>query len=381
MRRKEKIDQIARDCVHFKGDRPCVPHKRTGALCRCPGFSPLSSKILVIQLSSAATVIRSSALLHRLRAEGPNSHITYVTAYQQLLPGIVNERLMPDGPAMLRLQMDHFDVAYNLDLDKRACAIMNVVDADVKHGFYLRQGGAMPLNSAAEAIYLHNVMPHSMSDKPIDKVRELFQLSSLEYQQEKPRLEIPSNDTQHTTQAELIVGINTEGVQESPGQADRGSFFRDWSEDNWSELTEMFAEQGLKVALLGSDWAIGPDSRIAQHHSGQSLAVSNLQSYISQVARCDIVVTHGGWVMELACALGKDVVVLRGNSEGGEETRNIPRCSIVTPEADRDRDNSLGVIQPGQLGYAVIQHLGQSGSHQPLKSADIQTSSLNSVGQ
>ena len=193
MRRQERFNQIARDCVHFKGDQPCQLHLRDGAQCRCPAYSPTSGKILLIQLSSPLTVIRSSALVHRLKAQDPNAQITYLCSFPELLPNLVDEPLLPDGASVMRLQMDEFDVAYNLDMSRKSCAVMNAVHAQTKKGFYFRSGHPEPLDDPARAHYLRSIFPNTDGADNKHPIQQLFQLCSLEYNLEMPRLEIAAD--------------------------------------------------------------------------------------------------------------------------------------------------------------------------------------------
>ena len=104
MRRSERIDQMASDCVHFKSNRPCKPHEIHGQTCRCSAYCPRSSRRLFIQLSSAAEVIRSLALVARIKEDDPESRIAYLTSFPELLPGSVDEPLAFDVGNVLRCQ-------------------------------------------------------------------------------------------------------------------------------------------------------------------------------------------------------------------------------------------------------------------------------------
>ena len=47
------------DCRHFKGDRPCDPHKESGVKCNdCNYYQPISFKILIIKLDAVGDVLR-----------------------------------------------------------------------------------------------------------------------------------------------------------------------------------------------------------------------------------------------------------------------------------------------------------------------------------
>ena len=61
MRNEEWLGRLARDCVYFQGNQPCWAHKKHGLVCRCGMYNPKSRKLLLILLSDAANIIRSTA--------------------------------------------------------------------------------------------------------------------------------------------------------------------------------------------------------------------------------------------------------------------------------------------------------------------------------
>jgi hypothetical protein len=140
--------------------------------------------MLLIQLSSADSVQLSGAVVRRLKADHPNSRICYLTSHPELMVAEVDEVWMLDAGQMQRLQADHFDAVYNLDLDPRACAIINMVQAQTKKGFYLRQGYAWPVDEDSQSSYLRKLMPKAY-EPDTNPVRELFQICGLEYHGER----------------------------------------------------------------------------------------------------------------------------------------------------------------------------------------------------
>lgn len=191
MRRQDQVKRIARDCVHFKGDQPCQPHRRAGAVCRCPAYSPQSKRILIIQLSPPEAVTRAGALAGRFVADDPNCHITFLTDHPELLDSDVAAPLKFTTGLELPLQMDHFDAAYNLDPDRRACAIMNLISAETKKGFHLRQGRCTPIDEDAYGHYLSLIFPRAFSANRPDPLPAMFQMCGLEYRHEKPQRTAP----------------------------------------------------------------------------------------------------------------------------------------------------------------------------------------------
>ena len=351
MLREEQINKIARDCVHFKGNRPCQMHLRQGALCRCQAYSPRGDKILIIQLSSAVTVIRSSALVHRLKADNPNVHITYLTCFPELLTSAVDEPLGLDGGSVLRIQTDRFDAVYNLDMDRRACALMNVIDAEVKKGFYLRGGQPLPLDGAAQVVYLRELLPRTCGVTKINNVQLLFQLCGFEYRREQPRLETPKGRLSPSQDEGTLVGLAT-GIDVQSGISEP------WSREHWIHLVEMLSELGLSSVLLGNHPMGIVDKQIAQNTTAQYPGQLTLSGLVSQVSHCDVIVTTPGMTAELAWALGKEVILLKDRySQSIEQNYFRGRCSTIEPPAVAENNGILNDIQPDQILEAIEEHL------------------------
>jgi len=383
LRRKEQIDRLARDCIYFKADRPCLPHLRDGALCRCSAYTPYSSKLLLIQVSSPRTVIRSSALVHRLKTDEPNTRITYLTAYPELLSDAVDEPLPLDPAALLRLQMDSFDVAYNLDLNRRACAVMNIINAQRKKGFYLRQGNPLPLDHAAEPMYLSALLPNNPHPQPLDPIQDLFMLCSLDYRREFPRLKIPKNNWQGPSWQGSTVGIYTGNVpchnQPSP-----------WDCQNWIQLIEMLNQNGIVTILLGDQHSDNLNHWLARHtpaeyfgpvtciHSPPLPIDSNdtdrkfvqqgLHNYMALLGRLDVIVGAFSLTTELAWSLQRHLVLLdfKPSPSVVSCTFDAPyfnaRCKVIAPDASPASQNSLD-ITPHSVYAAVLEQLGAASAY------------------
>ena len=338
MRRQERFNQIARDCVHFKGDQPCQLHLRDGAMCRCSAYSPKSSKILLIQLSSPLTIIRSSALVHRLKAQDPNAQITYLCSFPELLPNMVDEPLLPDGAAVIRLQMDEFDVAYNLDMTRKSCAVMNAVHAQIKKGFYFRGGHTEPLDDAALAMYLRSILPNAGDTDKTHPIQQLFQLCSLEYNLEMPHLEISADHNKESDSEGPHIGIVI-------GPSERSQAKNGWPKKNRQKLIEFLEELGMIPVMLETP---------AERASIQN----RWHDFTTLVNKCDIVVGQWGATMELAWAIGREVVLLQNGFSDTDETNYFQRrCSVVKPLAISKDEGHLNSILPEQVLAAVKERL------------------------
>ncbi|MBN1765995.1 MAG: glycosyltransferase family 9 protein [Sedimentisphaerales bacterium] len=349
MRRDEQIKRIAHNCVHFKGDRPCRPQLRSGNSCRCDAYSPRSGKILFIQLSSPVTIIRSSALVHRVRAENPNAYICYLAGIPELLPRDVNEPLGPGSTSMLRLQMDQFDTAYNLDLDRRACSVMNIINAETKMGYYLKNGDPAPL-PGSQAHYLRTLFPNSSEE--IDPVQDLFQLCGMEYQRDLPRLETLDSYL-------LLPKGHTPMIGLQPGLEQGSPYKKAWDVNHWFHLIKMIEETRLHPVLLGNTQTDTLCRYLADYSRADYMGPLPMRDYMALTGRCDVVVSTAGFTIEMAWAMGKDVVLLQTSKTAGLDSDYFRGRGItVEPLEPEKNKNSLNDIIPDQVMYAILERLG-----------------------
>ena len=80
------------DCIHFRGDLPCAPHKRAGYHCAtCPEYHVQEGRILIIKLGATGDVIRTTPLIHKLRETYPDHAIHWLTYSPEVVPAMVHK--------------------------------------------------------------------------------------------------------------------------------------------------------------------------------------------------------------------------------------------------------------------------------------------------
>src|SRR5262245_53561353 len=109
---------IAWDCRFLLGDRPCVWHKQTGALCTCDHYEPIEQRLLFVKLDAMGDVLRSTALLPALAEAHPRAAIIWITR-KESVPLLqrnpyVSEVLEYGADALLHIQTRTFDRVINL---------------------------------------------------------------------------------------------------------------------------------------------------------------------------------------------------------------------------------------------------------------------------
>lgn len=310
MQREDQLKRIAWDCIHFKANQPCQPHRRAGAICRCRAYSPAGLKVLIIQLASPAAIIRSNALVHRLVQEDPNCRITYLTEYPELLGADVANPMRLAVGSSLALQMDNFDGAYNLDMDPRACAIMNLVNAETKKGFYLRQGRPTPLDHDSQGHYLATLFPGAWAERQPHPLQEMFQMCGLEYRYEKPRLtgvttELPQTDRH------IALFLTQDAC----------------SREDALDLIQLLQRHDFIPVLLGTARTDAFISEIARDAQLDYCAHQTWQTLPKHLSRCAVTVSTDQSAAEMTLALGGEAILLGGHYDIG--AFNARGCALT----------------------------------------------------
>jgi ADP-heptose:LPS heptosyltransferase len=318
------------DCRHFRGDIPCAPNKREGVHCDgCPYYDPIVENILVIKLGAAGDVLRTTPILHPLKANHPNARIWWLTLSPELVPKSWVDRILKWSPEALEtLHAIQFSRVINLDKDNFACALASRLNAYVKHGFVLGQyGEAEPANDNARHKFITGIFDDISAQNRKDYFNELFEICGYEYRGEQyiidapEKIEFPGLDT-----SKPIVGLNT-------GAGARWTS-RLWSTENWTKLVEMILASGRNVLLLG-----GPDEdeRNKEIHTAtkgraQYLGYYKLREFIALMNECECIITGVTMGMHIAIALKKKLVLLNNIFNPYEFSNLFGFGEIVQPD-------------------------------------------------
>ena len=179
------------DCRFFRGDVPCKPHKRFGVHCvdesgkTCPHYDPVTSHILIIKLGAIGDVIRTTPLLHKLKATYPSAKIWWLTLTPEILPATVDEPLAFSLKNIVALRSLHFDILYNLDKDREACALAEQISASTKRGFNLQKGIISAADGVAEEKYLTGIFDDVSQTNTKSYPQEIFEICGFTFAGEK----------------------------------------------------------------------------------------------------------------------------------------------------------------------------------------------------
>jgi len=315
------------DCLHFRGDVPCKPNKEEGYHCAgCPVYTPIQKRILIIKLGAIGDVIRTTPLIRKIRQEYPQAKITWLTHTPAILPkNAVDEILKFDLSSLIYLQHTTFDILYNLDKDKEACALHDTIRADEKFGYTLENGVAFPSNQLANHKYLTGVFDDISLVNKKSYVAEIFEICGWQFNgedyifdnHEDKGYQWPFNHNKS------LIGLNT-------GCGDRWTT-RLWSDEKWIALINLVQQQHYEVVLLGGEQEDARNQNLSGQTGATYLGYFKLEKFINLMYQMDVIVTQVTMAMHIAIALRKKLVLMN-NIFNAHEFELYGRGYIVQPD-------------------------------------------------
>lgn len=318
---------INADCRFFKGDVPCKPHKDEGVHCEdCSYYTPVKKKILIIKLGAMGDVIRTTPLLRKLRQVYPQADISWLTNYPEVIPSDVDRVYKFDLKGILTLLATPFDVLYNLDKDREACSLAVMLKADIKKGFYLKDGKCSPIDNAAYHKWLTGIFDDISRQNTKSYPEEIFEICGFEYDGEEYILDsIGDSLFKDIKKKDFLIGLNT-------GCGNRWET-RIWPEKYWIELAKKLNNNNSDVLLLGGPEEDEKNRRIAQESGSMYLGHFPIKQFASLVGQCDLIVTGVTMALHIALALKRKVVLLNNVFNRNEFELNNTGV-IVEPHVD-----------------------------------------------
>ena len=319
------------DCRFFRGDVPCKPHKRFGVHCvddagkTCLHFDPVNKHILIIKLGAIGDVIRTTPLLHKLKAEYPSAKIWWLTLTPEILPSLVDEPLSFTLKNIVSLRSFHFDLLLNLDKDREACALSEQISATTKKGFCLKNGVISPIDAAAEGKYLTGIFDDLGKANTKSYPEEIFEICGFAFNGERYILDRPETPSTKwkINKRKKVVGLNT-------GCGGRWTS-RLWDDKNWTSLARALKKKGCEVVLLGGEQEHSKNQKLARASKAKYFGHFPLQQFIELVDQCDLVVTGVTMAMHITIGLGKKIVLFN-NIFNKHEFELYGLGSVIEPD-------------------------------------------------
>ena len=297
--------KIRNNCLHFRGDIPCKPHKKSGVHCdKCEYFIPIEKCILIIKLGAAGDVIRTTPILHKLRSDFPKAEITWLTDHPIFVPPkYVDNILEWNDKNVLWLQNREFDLLVNLDKDRHAVALAESIRATVKKGYLPDEfGRCRPADSDAKHKWQTGLWDDLCMQNRKSYPQEIFEMFDYEFAGEKYILDLPESEKDFKLpKNKKIIGLNT-------GCGTRW-LTRLWGKNNWIALSTDLHEKGFVPLLLGGPIEHEMNSEIATKSKAIYLGYFDLKDFLNLMNKCDLVVTSVTMAMHIAIGYKKKLVL------------------------------------------------------------------------
>lgn len=317
--------KVKTKCRFFNGITPCVYHKTKGVRCeKCKYYQPIGKKILIIKLGAAGDVIRTTPLLCKLKRVYPHAHITWLTYCPEVLPRVIDNIITFEPKNILALLATSFDVIYNLEKEKEACALTALVDARAKKGFILKEGKCFPVNKDAYCKWLTGLFDDVNMANTKSYLEEIFNICGFTFNGEEYVIDRPRDKFLWKLPGKRpLVGLNT-------GCGKRWST-RLWSEGRWVALAKRLKKEGYGVIFLGGEREDAKNKRMAKNAGASYLGYFPFDEFVSLLDTCDLIVTSVTMALHIAVGLKKKIVFFN-NIFNKHEFETYGRGVIVEPD-------------------------------------------------
>ena len=328
-----KISDIKTDCRYFKGHIPCKPSKNYGVHCvdekgrDCKYYEPAKEKILIIKLGAIGDVIRTTPLLEAIKSAYPKAKIFWLTHTPVVVPDSVDEILKFNQEGISYLESVNFDIIYNLDKDKEACALTNKFISKTKKGYILKDGVPFPADKSAEQKFFTGLFDDVNKANTKSYLEEIFEICGYEFSGQKYVLSSfeEFSDSWNLNKSKKIIGLNT-------GCGGRWTS-RLWADENWLDLATSLIGKNYEVVFLGGSQEHDKNKIFADKTGGKYLGHFQLEKFINLINQCDLVVTGVTMAMHITLALNKKIVLFN-NIFNPNEFELFGLGEIVQPEKE-----------------------------------------------
>ncbi|SFT45201.1 heptosyltransferase-2 [Lishizhenia tianjinensis] len=324
------------DCLYFKQELPCKPHKEQGVSCiDCSVYKPIQKRVLIVKLGALGDVIRTTPLMKALEEKYGTCHFTWITHSPAIIENTRAQKVIPfNGLNFSILQFSEFDIVINLDKEKEACLLATHVKAPEKFGFYMNGNQIDGYNAHAQEKILTGVDDGISQLNTKSYLEEIFNICELKFDYQEYEINLNhalvnkwNTNFNEIKEGKTIIGLNT-------GCGPRWKT-RLWPIAYWVELAKNLREQGYFVLLLGGSQEDEQNKQIASESGAHYAGHFSLEEFIALSANVDVVVTQVSMMMHIATALQKKMVLMN-NIFNKHEFELYKRGVIVEPSSSCD---------------------------------------------
>jgi heptosyltransferase-2 len=318
------------DCKHFPGDRPCAFNKNEGLMCNdCPHYEVTSTKILIIKLDAVGDVLRTTSILHGLRAKYDKSKITWVTR-QAAMPVFENNRLVDrvlgyeSTESVLYCTVEEYDLVINLDSASDSAVLASRVKAKEKLGYGLdSRGHVIPFND--EAITWLEMGAFDQRKKRNSRSYQDLMLEICRIKTAKKEIVLSLSEQERgfasefsrrnsLKRNEICLGINT-------GASPRWQY-KQWTLEGFKVLIgTVLKKTNWTILLYGGPQEVDRNKELSSINTARVIDTgsnNSLRQFFALVTLSDVFLTGDTLALHVATALGKKVVAYFGPTSAAE---------------------------------------------------------------
>lgn len=309
--------EFKRDCKSFPGIYACDIMKSEGYkdCTECGFYEPIEKKILIIQLGAMGDVVRSTSILPAIKEKyGRNTKIIWLTSSECKFflenSQYVDEILIYDKEIYLRLQQEHFDILFNLEIAPPATLLANLINAKEKFGYYFDKDGHPSVFNKRAETYLYTAFSDYLNRTTKKSYQEMiFEALDLVYKKQnyafKPKINegyiLAFLKKNNLKEEDKIIGINIGSASRFPSKT--------WHLDNVKNFIEQIKE-GYKIILLG-----GPNELKILNKIKEIPVIINdfnntLEEFCSVLSVCKILITGDSLHLHLAISMKIPTIAL-----------------------------------------------------------------------
>ncbi|MCK6596589.1 MAG: hypothetical protein L6Q33_15445, partial [Bacteriovoracaceae bacterium] len=312
-----------KNCKHFNGYKPCGKNYTCDNL--CPEKTIVSKTILIIHLGAMGSVVRSSALLRKIKSEDSSSFVIWLTSssVKSILEGhsAIDRLITLDFEGLLKLKNYFFDRVFVVDKSQEAVGVLGFLKYNELYGFVAnpKNGAILPASKESEEIWELGIDNHKKFF--VNKKSELqliFESFGFTYQREDYWIELTSSEIKSSklrkeawlkmNHKKIILGINTGCSHIIPYK----KLTVEKHLDLIKEISQNFPY--LQIVLLGGREDLERNNAIKNSIKDviQSDNLSGLRDGMISVNACDIVISGDSLGMHLGIAFKKFTIAWFG---------------------------------------------------------------------
>jgi ADP-heptose:LPS heptosyltransferase len=311
----------------------------------CSHYAVAAMRILIIKLDAVGDVLRTTSILHGLKAKYPNSEIVWITR-QSALPLFDNNSLVDSVRAfeatetILSSTVEEFDLVINLDAAYESAVMASRVTARTKLGYGLdSRGNVHPFNDEAVAWFEMGAFDQLKKKNARSYQDIMLNICRLQSSRKNIVLELSKKEMEGAdhfarkrklNRNKVIIGLNT-------GASGRWQF-KQWTLEGFKGLIRLILKKtDATILLYGGPFERERNSQLSKPHRTRVINTgteNTLREFFGLITLCDIFITGDTLALHAATALKKRIIALFGPTSAAEiDTYN---GQITKVQADLD---------------------------------------------